>query len=95
MGASSKRKAAPKSSSFVRAHNVGSDGKLSTNRRGRQLCAGWQSGTCLDTRRDGLCANDPNFSHQCAICLSHGHGADKCTKQPTKGKSKGKGKVQN
>eukprot|EP00971_Amphidinium_carterae_P245654 4878622-Amphidinium_carterae.1 len=74
IGVSSKRKAAPKSSSFVRKRNISIDGKLSTNHRGRPLCVEWQTGSCTDTHSDGLCANDPSKSHHCSVCLSHNQG---------------------
>ena len=99
-GTTPKRKAAPVQKPFLRVHNIGRDGRLTTNRRGRSLCAGWQSGSCTETRGDGLCAVDRALSHQqCAICLSNSHGADKCNnaaaKQPNKGKGKNKTRSQN
>ncbi len=72
---------------------------MAANRRGVQLCGGFQSGTCTELRM-GRCAKDPSRSHQCAKCLNSGHGADKCNQAPARppkrsakggGKSHGKG----
>eukprot|EP00971_Amphidinium_carterae_P119421 2365466-Amphidinium_carterae.1 len=72
---------------------MGTDGRLTTNRRGGQLCAGFQSGRCVESNGDGLCSKDPTKIHQCALFLSFGHGTEQCkqgaTRQP-KGKRRKK-----
>jgi hypothetical protein len=77
-----------------RQHHVAGDGVMAANRRGVQLCGGFQSGACTELRL-GRCAKDPNKSHQCAKCLQPGHGADSCNQSPAndpKRKMKGGGK---
>ncbi len=79
---------------------------MAANRRGIQICGGFQSGACTEVRM-GRCAKDPNKSHRCAKCLQPGHGADKCNQAPARepkrrqkgngkgyGKGSGKGKSQ-
>ena len=75
------------------------DGKWTTNRRGRTLCQGFQTGAC----------SNPNCwdAHQCALCLSPDHGTANCQNNTSSkhksggggggaggrgGKGKGKGK---
>ena len=82
------------------AHNVSSDGlAYTTNRSGARLCEAFQKGECPG--RNGWCAADSAYSHQCARCLSQEHGAhspQECTKAPKasssylKGQGKSKGK---
>ena len=57
-----------------------------TNRKGSELCNGFQHGECCDVSR-GFCARNSSKVHQCAICLDNRHGAAKCT---SKGRDIGK-----
>eukprot|EP00971_Amphidinium_carterae_P063674 1260013-Amphidinium_carterae.2 len=80
-----------------RQHSVGSDGRLTHNRRGRPLCSGYQTGECAVADGDGSCSRDPALKHQCSICLSFSHGAHNCRQEKpktpsSKGKGKGKGR---
>ena len=69
-----------------RLHNIGSNGRALTNRKGKPLCAEFQTGACLECvpGRGPTCVKDPNKMHQCEICLSPQHGASflKPCKQP-------------
>ena len=84
----------------TRVHTVGEDGRLRTNRKGKDLCSGFQSGACMHALPGTyICAVDRRSAHQCARCLDHRHGADNCgappakqPTQPTKGKGKSAGK---
>ncbi len=91
--------AASSSRAVARQHNAGADGMMTTNRKGRRLCPGFQTGECdklVDGKPGFLCSRDPSMSHQCAKCLSPLHGASSCNnaaaKRPNvKGKAKGGG----
>eukprot|EP00972_Heterocapsa_arctica_P050269 7392647-Heterocapsa_arctica.AAC.1 len=59
----------------ARQHHAGSDGKMSANRSGKELCYGFQDGTCSATGSDGIsCAKNSRYAHQCNVCLSAEHG---------------------
>ena len=84
----------------VKAHNVGTDGLMSTNRHGKVLCQKYQRGEC---KGFGKCPFDPSRVHQCARCLSQEHGAFHPTEckeparkepvtRPGRGKGGGKGR---
>ena len=77
----------------IRQHLVGEDGMLTHNRRGTELCRGYQKGECKDKDRNGFCAKTGRTRHQCAKCLSEDHGANECPhgapKQPRTFKPKG------
>ena len=84
-----------------KVHRLSEDGTaLMANRRGAPLCRDFQLGKCQPSHgNDALCPVDSRSRHQCAKCLSPGHGADRCSnamagapKGRGKGKSKGKGK---
>ena len=79
-----------------RMHKIGEDGLLTHNRRGTQLCEGYQKGECKDATPDGSCKRNPAFRHQCAKCLSPMHGASQCPtsapKLPRANHGKGRGK---
>jgi hypothetical protein len=71
-------------------HNTGSDGQLTTNRRGVHLCRNFQKGNC-QTGTNMRCSADPELAHQCGKCLSHEHGAEQCNK-PAAATPKGRGR---
>ena len=75
----------------VRQHVVGEDGLLTHNRRGAELCRGYQKGDCKDKDRNGFCLKTGRTRHQCAKCLSEDHGAHACpqSSQPRVFKPKG------
>jgi hypothetical protein len=78
-------------------HVVDSDGRMAANRSGTRLCGAFQAGQCSEMNA-GMCAKDGQKTHQCAKCLSPGHGADACNghaaREPRRGGkgSKGSGK---
>jgi hypothetical protein len=59
-----------------RGHYIDDNGRHTANRRGTPLCADFQAGSCSGGR-NGMCTKG-NLAHQCAKCLSVGHGADAC-----------------
>ena len=65
-----------------RAHNV-RDGLYTTNRRGIDLCPGWQDGSCVGSAAGARCPNNWGLAHQCAKCLSSDHGKDQCSSART------------
>ena len=75
---------------------VGDDGLLTHNRKGVELCRGFQKGTCKEKDKHGFCIKTGRTRHQCAKCLSEDHGADVCPKdapsQPRVFKPKGGGR---
>ena len=59
------------------------DGKLYTrNKKGLEMCKGFQTGRCCDTSQDNTCWYNAHLSHQCAYCLRTGHGAEQCHFNP-------------
>ena len=78
----------------IKEHNTGPNGHMLTNRRGRRLCEKFQTGEC-PTAADGIsCSRDAALAHQCAVCLSPGHGANACQGAAARNphlKGKGKG----
>ena len=76
-----------------RQHSVGDDGLLTHNRRGAELCRGFQKGECKEKDRNGFCIKNTRLRHQCAKCLSEEHGANVCPvespRQPREFKPKG------
>ena len=85
-----------KRSDGQRQHMVGDDGLLTHNRKGVELCRGFQKGTCKEKDKHGFCIKTGRTRHQCAKCLSEDHGADVCPKdapsQPRVFKPKGGGR---
>lgn len=79
-----------------REHRVGEDGTYTHNRRGVELCRGFQSGECTETDRRGFCAKYNHRRRQCAKCLSENHGANRCPsdgpRPPRPNHQKGRGK---
>ena len=65
-----------------RAHNV-KDGVYSTNRRGIDLCPGWQDGSCTGSASGARCPKNWSLAHQCSKCLSSDHGKHQCTSTRT------------
>ena len=70
---------------------------MTANRRGVPLCAAFQTGTCTGSDAQARCLANPSRAHQCAKCLTAGHGAHACSHNPaaeprSAGKSSGKGK---
>eukprot|EP00971_Amphidinium_carterae_P328240 6460007-Amphidinium_carterae.1 len=55
------------------------------NRRGQEICRGFQDGSCALTVQGNRCSVDPTRVHQCSKCLSTDHGAVDCksTKDPS------------
>ena len=51
-----------------------------TNNAGRELCKGFQRGSCLKAL-NGYCSKNPKHAHQCAICLDNRHGAESCPRK--------------
>ena len=88
-------KLSPKRPRVERMHKVGDDGFLTHNRRGTELCRGYQSGECTECDQRGFCKRNNRLRHQCAKCLSDFHGAKDCTlaapKQPRANHGKGRG----
>ena len=83
----------------ARVHNVES-GLYLTNRRGSQLCAAFQQGTCGTSLVGEICPTDRSKVHQCSRCLATSHGLSSCphaempksAQQRQQGKSRGRGK---
>ena len=79
----------PKAPKFQGDLSEISNGRFVRNKKGIQICVGFQTGNC----GPGRCPND--HAHQCAFCLST-HGAEypsSCNRTPGKGGGKGfKGK---
>ena len=81
------------------AHMV-TQGKYTHNRAETALCEGFQTGSCLTKGKGTRCGVNPNFAHQCSVCLSPDHGSAHpapCNKNSPfngggKGHGKGKGK---
>lgn len=73
-----------------RQHNVSANGLLTSNRKGRSLCAGYQTGACTGV----LCPK--GNAHQCEKCLgprhgsSHPHPCQYSSKPPPQNKGNGK-----
>eukprot|EP00971_Amphidinium_carterae_P330897 6464168-Amphidinium_carterae.2 len=63
---------------YERQHVVGKDGHYTSNRRGVELCRGWQDGGCTYTVNGNKCGRNTSRAHQCARCLSTDHGASSC-----------------
>ena len=90
---------------FTRTHDV-SCNLFVSNRKGRKLCAAFNTGACVSDSHSTDCPNDGNFVHQCSRCLDTSHGAHLCprtdfpatrpyiagTRPKSKGHGKGKGK---
>jgi hypothetical protein len=92
------RKATKAGSRSGQGHHVDGSGQYSANRRGTRLCSDFQAGACQQEVK-GRCPRDSSFSHNCAKCLSSGHGAKACNagssaegRREGKGKGNGKGK---
>eukprot|EP00971_Amphidinium_carterae_P221094 4389548-Amphidinium_carterae.1 len=79
------------------------DGRFIANRRGEEICRGWQDGSCGITVRGNKCSKDNSRVHQCDKCLSTDHGSVDCTsakepqqslpsQPPSVRRAKGKGK---
>ena len=68
---------------------TGSDtgGRRKTNNAGRELCKGFQRGTCTKAL-NGFCSKNPKHAHQCEICLDNRHGADACPRKHDNGDDK-------
>ena len=67
-------KGAAKRARTERVHKVGEDGNLTHNRKGAELCRGYQTGECTECDARGFCSRNPRRRHQCARCLSEFHG---------------------
>ena len=82
----------------IREHKVGDDGLFTHNRKGMELCRGFQTGDCTEKDARGNCIKSSSRKHQCAKCLSELHGSSACHVDAPKppranhGKSKGKGR---
>ena len=88
-------KGAAKRARTERVHKVGEDGNLTHNRKGAELCRGYQTGECTECDARGFCSRNPRRRHQCARCLSEFHGAKDCSltnpRQPRVNHGKGRG----
>ena len=51
---------------------------LRVNKKRKSLCPGFQDGCCRGHVGSVICPKDSASRHQCAICLSHEHGAAAC-----------------
>ena len=71
-----------------RVYETDDQGRSTRNRQGKEICFGFQDGSCTTLP----CPRNPQFVHQCQICLSNSHGAHQCDRNNKKGKGKGKGK---
>jgi hypothetical protein len=80
---------------------VYSNGQYSTNKKGLELCNGYQDGSCPATSHSGRCPKNSDRVHQCCYCLSahagtacpkNGGGGKKWGSGKRKGKGRGKGK---
>ena len=91
-----RRPKAPKKPKPVYApQQQGTDGSMASNRKGRRLCPGFQDGSCTDTVGTATCGKDRSMTHQCAKCLSQGHGANypsPCQRNQVSPNDSGKGK---
>ena len=84
--------AAPRRERRPKEHNCTANGHMATNRKGRKLCQKFQTGECATLPGGIACSANPDFVHQCAVCLSPGHGASTCTRQGARDpNAKGKG----
>jgi hypothetical protein len=70
-----------------RQFNFDESGANTTNRRGLQLCPGFQTGACTGR----TCPSDAG-AHQCSVCLQPTHGAKDHSSSSGKGGKGGKGK---
>ena len=68
-------------------------GNYLTNKSNKMICPWFSRGEC-DHSSNGLCPYDPQYTHQCYVCLQNTHGGDAhgAGKGKMKGKGKGKGK---
>ena len=57
--------------------SVVKEGKYTSNRGGRELCASFQTGACGETVGQGMCPNNREQVHQCSKCLGP-HGSIRC-----------------
>ena len=73
----------------VAMHAPGVPGVWKTrNNSGRELCKGFQRGTCTKVI-NGNCGKNAKHAHQFAICLDNRHGAEACPKKAGAGEDKG------
>ena len=72
---------------------VFSDGKYSCNKKGLDLCHGYNGGdgSCRSTNGQGRCSKNTDRVHQCHICLQ-AHPASQCPKAGGGGEAKKRGK---
>ena len=66
-------------SKVLKGHYV-SYGLYTHNRRGTELCAGFQEGSCTGRGKGTRCHKNPGKAHQCNNCLSPDHGGSDCSK---------------
>jgi hypothetical protein len=80
----------------VGPQKVGQDGNMASNRKGKQLCQGFQNGSCRNSiGTTNVCVVDGVSMHQCARCLATDHGCQwpkECTATQAQPKVKGAGK---
>ena len=67
------------------------------SRKGKEICKGFNAGTCMHMNGNGYCSADGSSLHICSICRKAGHSAqnhDEATAAPavTGGQPKGGGK---
>jgi hypothetical protein len=65
-------------------------GKFTHNKRGAEICIGFQDGSCRDSK-GGFCSKASHRVHQCNLCLAQ-HAGNTCSKVVATIKPKGKGK---
>ena len=74
------------------SHAKQSGGVYTHNKKGAELCLGYQTGSCRDSK-GCFCCRSPERVHQCNICLAQ-HAGSNCTKlwqhrsSPRRGKAK-------
>ena len=62
------------------------------NKKGKEICFGFNDGSCPYDATSAVCPKNNWRVHQCSNCMSQQHGAHECTEAPKKGKGKGRGK---
>ena len=55
------------------------NGVHTRNRSDKELCQGFDEGTCTQTQGENLCSHTTSRVHQCHFCLQASHGGHACS----------------